>query len=86
VTACPALDYYGVTPAQWSAAKAEVLAKYGIEITSDKGTAEKDGITIGWNYDGTNASVQVVGNTFMIPCDFLNAQIDAAVKAGLGRA
>jgi hypothetical protein len=85
MSTCPALDYYGITPAQWESAKAEVAAKYGIEITADKGTAEKEGITIGWNYSDGNVSIQVVGNGFMIPCDFLNAQIDAAVKAGLGR-
>ena len=84
MTICPPLYFYGVTSEQWAAAKTEVATKYGIAITTDVGEAEKDGITIGWNYDGKNVSIQCVGNAFFIPCDFLNAEIDAAVKAGLG--
>ena len=85
MSTCSLLYFYNVTPAQWAAARAEVATKYGIEIATDVGEAEKDGITIGWNYSGGNLSIQVVGNVFMIPCDYLNAQIDAAVKAGLGK-
>ena len=81
---CPPLYFYNISAAQWAAARAEVATKYSIEIATDVGEAEKDGITIGWNYDGTNVSIQVVGNVWDIPCDYLNAQIDAAVKAGLG--
>jgi hypothetical protein len=85
MSACPALYYYGVTPEQWAAAKAEVAAEYKIEITSDVGTASEDGITIGWNFDGKNVSIQCTGKPFILSCDFVNSRIDAAVKAGLGR-
>lgn len=82
---CPPLFYYDITTQQWAAAKAEVATKYGIEITTDVGEAGKDGITIGWNYADKSLSIQCVGNVFFIPCDFVNAEIDAAVKAGLGK-
>lgn len=81
MTACPLLSYANVTPAHWATMKAEVRAQYGVEITTDYGKQEADGLTIEWNYSGYQTlTLQCLDSPFWVSCDQINAAIDSLIK------
>lgn len=86
MSACPALDYAGVTAANWTAIKAEVLSDYHVAIAADAGTASGDGFTLGWNYVPATEQlvIQCDDSPFWASCSLINSTIDGLVKKCLG--
>lgn len=65
-----------LTQAQYNAKVAE-LATLGVQITGNAGQISKDGITIGYAYDGVNLTLTILHKPFGVPYSFIQSKIDA---------
>ncbi len=86
MSACAMLSYNNVTQAAWQCG-IEKAASFGVEITSNTGTATKSGFTIAWNYnpDAQTLTLQCTDSPFFVPCSAINSQINNAVEQCLSQ-
>ncbi len=56
-----------LTPEQFKEKKDELAKSQGIVLSGNSGQATKDGIAIGYNYDGENLVATVVHHPFFVP-------------------
>lgn len=84
MSACAMLSYNNVTPAAWQCA-VQAAKAYGVNITSNSGSATVSGFTIQWNYNPSNstATVQCTDSPFWAPCSVINSKLNDAVEACL---
>lgn len=71
-----------VTPEQYSAMLAGVNAA-GFALSGNSGTTSKEGVTFGWNYDGTTLSITVEKTSWYDPSV---ASIDTQIAAAINKA
>lgn len=81
MSACAMLTYNGVTEAAW-ACGVEKAKQYGVNITTNSGSASVSGFTIAWNYNpGTQMlSLQCTDSPWWAPCSVINGKISEAVE------
>jgi hypothetical protein len=84
MTACAMQTFNNVTPSAWQSIK-QAVAGYDIEITTDSGTATKDGLTIEWNHSEQNGllSIQCLAYPWPANCSYVNGKIHDAIEACL---
>ena len=71
-----------VTPAQYATMLANVNAA-GLALSGNGGEVEKDGVNIGWNYDGTTLSITVLSAPLFMT-GLAEREIANAVNGALG--
>lgn len=66
---CPT-ETFTMTPEEFTAARAELLDKQGIEIPDgvNHGNISKLGATVQYDYDGTTLTLTVISKPFLISC------------------
>ena len=80
MSACPPLNYSGVTAYQWVAIRAAIADKIGITITADSGTDTARGFTVSWAYKPGSLTVICIDSPWEDPCLFINVQIDGTIR------
>ena len=80
---CPELNYSDVSTAAWQRCKAAV-GQY-VQVNTDQGEASARGVTIKWNYAAAaqTLSLQCLSKPFFVSCDYVNGELDKAVKSCL---
>jgi hypothetical protein len=53
-------SFQGVDQAKWDRIKAAVLAKTGITVAGDSGTAGAKGIVLQWAYDAATSALTII--------------------------
>jgi hypothetical protein len=73
-----------VTPAQYAEMLKNVNSA-GFHLIGNSGEATKDGVTVGWEYDGTTLSITVINRSWYDPSvSDIKARIAKAVNGALG--
>jgi hypothetical protein len=75
--------YNNITPPRLAAIEARARHELGISISGNEGTAAKNGITIGWVYDPSDATL-TVGDTrkpWYVPESKIAEELTALVNA-----
>lgn len=82
---CAAQVFSGVTQGQFDCLLQKASAS-GIAIAGNTGSANKDGITIAWNYDPDTQtlSIQCTSKPFFPTCGMINSEIHHLVDSCTG--
>jgi len=80
MSACGMQSFSNVTADVWNCCKS-TAANYGVQISSDSGSASSHGFTVNWNYDASSQvlQLQVTDKPFWAPCSIVNSKIHDAV-------
>jgi hypothetical protein len=80
--ACDPLNYSGVGPDQWNAARERISREYGLNIDTESGEQSKSGFKLRWSYDPGKKTleIQCLGKPFVVPCGVVNGRINALAK------
>ena len=86
MAACAMLTYNNVTPESWQSIQ-KVVAKYGVTIAGNSGSATTSDFTVAWNYGGPSGalSIQCTDYPWYAGCSTINAKINDAVEACLNQ-
>ncbi len=81
MSGCAKQIFSDVSPAAWQRCKAAV-AKLGVAVNADNGSASGHGLTIAWDYDqnAQTLSIQCTDRPFFPGCDYINGKIHQMVE------
>jgi len=76
MSACETQTVQNFTQARFDCLVQKAAAS-GIVISGNEGQASKDGITIRWNFDSVNQTIEVqcIDAPFLLPCGIINSNI-----------
>ena len=80
--ACETQTFTGITQARFNCLVQKAAQTSGIAISGNTGSADKDGITIRWQFDpvAQTLELQCTESPFFVPCGTINAQIHNLVN------
>ncbi len=83
MSACARQLFEGVTAPAWQAIVRAVKDQTGIEITTDDGSASKEGFCVAWRYapDKGELMVQCMESPWWVPCGLINSKVHDLVDS-----
>lgn len=84
MSACAMLSYNNVTPSAWQCG-VNLAKNYGVNITSNTGSASSSGFTIAWNYNpgAQTLQIQCTDSPWIVPCSVINSKINSEIESCL---
>ena len=85
MSSCAKQSFNNFTPAAWNCL-VEKAAQYGVEISSNSGSAGASGFKLAWNYNpgASTLEIQCTDKPFFVSCSQVNSKINDVVEGCMG--